>query len=98
MIYARSPSRRTRFGGQRWLVSRQEVADGDLDGWRTERRHSVGRAQHIDHRIVPSVWGRRLAGGLALHLEHAVDQIDDPVLGAPAPSVEARLVLTVEVE
>ena len=41
---------------------------------------------------------RRVRLGIAIDLQHPIDQVDDPVLGDPGPRVEASLVAAIELE
>src|SRR6266542_2421270 len=74
----------------------EEIADGDLDGREGKRRHELGWRENRDVAVSPSIDRRDVRCRIAVDLEHAIDEIHDPVLCKPGSRIEAALALSVE--
>ena len=73
-----------------------EVGDGDARVRRGQRRHRRRLAQNFNGPIRPAVALVSLPRGLAIDLDHVVDDVHDPVFREPGPRVETALLTTVE--
>src|SRR6266536_3587574 len=77
---------------------RQEVSDGDLTG-RERQGNEHGRGcQHPDRSVPPSIHRGSVRLRLAVHLQHTIDEVHDPVVIDPRPRVEAALAFAIELE
>src|SRR6266508_3443762 len=73
------------------FASREQVGNGNQHAWSSERRHRCGGTEDLDRPIGPAVRGILLGLRLTIHLEHTVDEVDDPVFFKPCPRIEAGL-------
>jgi glycine/D-amino acid oxidase-like deaminating enzyme len=76
--------------------SAQKVAYGHPRGRQREQRDQSPGAEPLAGSVCPPVGRARLRLGVAEHLQHAIDEIDDPVVADAAARVEARLLAAVE--
>src|SRR5256885_16957609 len=70
---------------------RQEIGDGDARGRRRKRRDGGVGAERLDRRVAPVPPGRAWSRRLAMNLEHAIDEVDDPVVHDPRPCIGRSL-------
>src|SRR5260370_15530410 len=92
-----------RGGAMRWWtrsgcrrVLGHEIRDGYSRVRGRKRRDGLGGPEAEERAEAPAI--RRIGGenGLAVHLEHAVYQVHEPVLGQWSAGVDAAFVLAVE--
>jgi hypothetical protein len=76
----------------------QEAANPDVHGGQRQRRGGHRRSQPIQRPVAPAVGGEGIWTGVAVHLEDAIDEVENPVVGETGPGVEAALVTAVEGE
>src|SRR5262245_2063916 len=84
--------------GERRLSSGKQVGDADAGTWQRQRRHGGLGAERHERSVTPAERDVRVGNRPAVHLEEAIHQVHDPVVGEAGPGIEATLVLAVQRE
>src|SRR6266498_2798702 len=78
--------------------SGQEIDNADAGGTEGKRRDESLGPERLDGAIPPAEGRRGVLYRIAIHFEHAIHEIHDPVVDEPGTGVDAALVVTVEGE
>ena len=75
---------------------RQQVGDADQRSRRRQRRNGPLDAQRVGRAVPPAESSSGVGHRVAVDLEGAAHEVEDPVVGQAGPSVEAALVIPVQ--
>ena len=81
----------TEFHARRWRGLRQQIRDTERCRGRGEGGDRGGGFRRLDDGISPVAQSGFRSGGLAMDLEKAIDQVDDPVVLDPGSGVGSGL-------